>query len=85
MLGRVFGRRSHNPVIDLAVTAYPFTGDGSDEAVSPRVSRLLLESAGVLTTPGAVFGERYDGYLRFALVVPEERMRDVVGALGNLS
>jgi aspartate/methionine/tyrosine aminotransferase len=50
-----------------------------------KVARLLLEEAGVLSTPGAVFGDPFDTYLRFALVVPEERMRDVLEALSNIS
>jgi LL-diaminopimelate aminotransferase len=36
----------------------------------------LLEKAGVLTTPGNGFGNPGEGYVRFALTVSEERIRE---------
>lgn len=39
---------------------------------------LLLERAGVLATPGSGFGEAGEGYVRFALTVPEERIKEAV-------
>jgi alanine-synthesizing transaminase len=56
--------------------------DGSMSA-SVRVANELLAKAGVLVTPGIVFGEAWDGYLRFSAVVTEERMREVVAALSR--
>lgn len=38
----------------------------------------LLERAGVLATPGNGFGESGEGYIRFALTVPVERLREAV-------
>ncbi len=38
----------------------------------------LLETAGVLATPGSGFGETGEGYIRFALTVPEERIEEAV-------
>lgn len=49
------------------------------------VAKHLLNSAGVVVTPGALFGPSCDGWLRFAAVVNEERLRDVVSALRTLS
>ena len=37
---------------------------------------LLLKKAGVLATPGNGFGEAGEGYVRFALTVPVDRMRE---------
>ena len=58
-------------------------GDGSASA-SVRVANELLAKSGVLVTPGIVFGEAWDGYVRFSAVVTEERMREVVSALSQL-
>jgi LL-diaminopimelate aminotransferase len=38
----------------------------------------LLEKAGVLTTPGNGFGDPGEGYVRFALTVPVERIKEAV-------
>lgn len=65
---------------------YPTTivpvGDGSG-SVSVRVAHELLKRTGVLVTPGVVFGDAWDGYVRFSAVVTEERMREVVAALSR--
>jgi aspartate/methionine/tyrosine aminotransferase len=45
------------------------------------VAQKLLEQNRVLVAPGVLFGGAYDDFVRFAAVVPEERMRDVVMAL----
>jgi LL-diaminopimelate aminotransferase len=41
----------------------------------------ILERAGVLTTPGNGFGSPGEGYVRFALTVPVERMKEAVERL----
>ncbi|MDO5423692.1 MAG: aminotransferase class I/II-fold pyridoxal phosphate-dependent enzyme [Eubacteriales bacterium] len=41
----------------------------------------LMERAGVLCTPGSSFGSLGEGYVRFALVLPAEEMREVVRAV----
>lgn len=38
----------------------------------------LMDRTGVIGVPGVSFGERGEGYVRFALVVPPERMREAV-------
>ena len=55
-------------------------GEGATSA-SVQVANELLAKTGVLVTPGIVFGEAWDGYVRFSAVVTEERMREVVSAL----
>jgi LL-diaminopimelate aminotransferase len=41
----------------------------------------ILENAGVLTTPGNGFGAPGEGYVRFALTVPVQRMNEAVERL----
>ncbi len=41
----------------------------------------LVNKSGVLCTPGSSFGPRGEGYVRFALVLPEEGLREVVKAI----
>jgi LL-diaminopimelate aminotransferase len=57
-----------------------------EAAMSPsvRVAHELLKKTGVLVTPGIVFGEGWEGFVRFSAVVTEERMREVVAALGEM-
>jgi aspartate/methionine/tyrosine aminotransferase len=48
------------------------------------VAKHLLVEAGVVASPGAVFGEACDSWLRFAAVLNEERLRDVVNSLRGI-
>lgn len=41
----------------------------------------LIEKAGVITTPGESFGPLGEGYTRFALVLPPEKIREAVAAI----
>lgn len=41
----------------------------------------LVNKSGVLCTPGSSFGPRGEGYVRFALVLPEEGLNEVVKAI----
>ena len=38
----------------------------------------LMEETGVICTPGYAFGSLGEGYVRFALVMPPEKLREVV-------
>jgi alanine-synthesizing transaminase len=51
----------------------PFASMGSIE-----FSKLLLKEAGVATSPGIGFGEYGEGYVRFALIENEHRIRQAV-------
>lgn len=44
----------------------------------------LLEKTGVLTTPGVGFGAPGEGYVRFALTVPVERIKEAVERIKNV-
>lgn len=41
----------------------------------------LMEKSGVIVTPGASFGPHGEGYVRFALVLPPDRIRSAVDAI----
>ena len=41
----------------------------------------LMERAGVIVTPGSSFGPSGEGYVRMALVMPPEQLREVVAAI----
>ena len=41
----------------------------------------LMETAGVICTPGSSFGPSGEGYVRFALTMPEEKLCEAVGAI----
>jgi len=44
----------------------------------------LVDEAGVVVAPGTGFGEYGEGYVRFALVQPEARLRQAVERLGKV-
>ena len=48
---------------------------------SIRFAGMILEKADVVVTPGVGFGRYGEGYLRMALTVPKERMREALGRL----
>lgn len=48
------------------------------------VKRILTET-GIVTTPGVGFGAHGEGFIRAALTVPVERIREAVQRIGNIS
>lgn len=65
-------------VLEAAASGYPqVTGLSS---VSLTVS--LLQHHGILMSPGVVFGSSFDKFVRFALVVGEDRVREVTRRIG---
>ncbi len=44
-------------------------------------AKTLLEKASIVATPGVGFGRAGEGYIRFALTVPEDRLKEAVGRL----
>jgi len=48
---------------------------------SMEFSELLLREVGVATSPGSGFGEYGEGYVRFALVEPEDRMKEALARI----
>jgi LL-diaminopimelate aminotransferase len=51
---------------------------------SLEFSKLLLDKAGVVATPGIGFGDYGEGYLRFALTKPVERIKEAVERMRTL-
>ncbi|MGE4351342.1 MAG: LL-diaminopimelate aminotransferase [Bdellovibrionales bacterium] len=51
---------------------------------SSDFTALLLQKAGVVTTPGSGFGEPGEGYVRFALTVSKERLQEAVNRMKKL-
>lgn len=43
----------------------------------------LMERSGVICVPGSSFGTLGEGYVRFALVLPEEELREMVQSIKN--
>jgi LL-diaminopimelate aminotransferase len=52
---------------------------------SARFASLLLTEAGLVCTPGNGFGDPGEGYVRFALCVPEHRLQEAVDRLGKIN
>jgi alanine-synthesizing transaminase len=52
---------------------------------SLEFSKLLIEEAGVAVSPGIGFGEYGEGYVRFALVENDQRIRQALRGLRQLS
>ena len=51
---------------------------------SEEMSGLLLDQAGIITSPGSGYGPEGEGYVRFAVVVPEDRIKLAVQRLKGL-
>ncbi|MEA3328278.1 MAG: LL-diaminopimelate aminotransferase [Candidatus Omnitrophota bacterium] len=62
---------AHIPLKYSALTSMEFTS-------------FLLKETGVVVAPGIGFGEYGEGYIRFALVEPEDRIKEAVNRIGKL-
>lgn len=51
---------------------------------SIKFSSLLLEKANIVVTPGVGFGKYGEGYIRMALTVPKERIREAIERLKKI-
>jgi LL-diaminopimelate aminotransferase len=50
---------------------------------SAEFAALLLDSAGVFVAPGNGYGARGEGYVRFALSVPDDRLAEAMDRIGR--
>lgn len=57
----------------------PFAGMPSVE-----FARMLLREAGVVVSPGVGFGPQGEGFVRFALIEPEDRLREAGARIGRV-
>ncbi|SFN08553.1 LL-diaminopimelate aminotransferase [Thermodesulforhabdus norvegica] len=55
-----------------------------ENTTSTDFSMRLLKEAGIVTTPGNGFGEPGEGYVRFALTVPVERIEEAIERIKKL-
>ena len=69
------------PVKPNPATFYLFTRLPKGQRDSSAFCRRLLESAGVVATPGVGFGDAGEGYVRFALTVPETKIREALARM----
>jgi LL-diaminopimelate aminotransferase len=51
---------------------------------SIELSKLLLDKISIVTTPGVGFGQNGEGYIRMALTVSKERIREAVDRIAKL-
>jgi LL-diaminopimelate aminotransferase len=56
-----------------------------DGYTSAEFAKYLLNETGIVTTPGNGFGEHGEGYVRMALTVSKERIREGVERIAKLS
>lgn len=54
-----------------------------DGYTSRQISREMLQATGVVVIPGDAFGEAGEGYVRIALVEPEDRLIEAAKRLGT--
>ncbi len=50
-----------------------------------KFSAMMLDKAGIVVTPGLGFGRWGEGYVRFALTRPKERIIEALGRMRGLS
>jgi len=50
---------------------------------SGSFAELVLNQADVIVSPGAAYGPSGEGYVRFSLTVPDERMREAVARIAE--
>ncbi len=70
------------PLATMFVWA-PIPG-GFVEMGSVEFARYLLREAGVVVSPGVGFGREGEGHVRFALIEPEERLREAARRVGEV-
>jgi LL-diaminopimelate aminotransferase len=51
---------------------------------SQELTKMLLEKANIVTTPGVGLGPNGEGYIRMALTVPEQRLKEAVDRIKRL-
>lgn len=59
-------------------------GERSRTMDSIKFAAILLEKADIVATPGVGFGKYGEGYIRLALTVPEERIKEAIARLKTI-
>ncbi|MBI4432953.1 MAG: LL-diaminopimelate aminotransferase [Candidatus Omnitrophica bacterium] len=66
------------PVTPNPSTFYVFTRLPGGEKDSTLYCKKLLEETGIVATPGVGFGKAGEGYIRFALTVPQAQIKEAL-------
>lgn len=69
------------PVKPNEATFYVFTRLAAGRRDSTQFCRELLDKCGIVATPGVGFGKSGEGYVRFALTVPEPLIRTALARM----
>jgi len=77
---RKLGWRVHSP----GATFYLWFKVPDPQKSSMEYAAYLLDKADIIVTPGVGFGENGEGYLRMALTVPAERIKEALKRLEKL-
>ncbi len=72
------------PVKPNPATLYVFTRLPGEAKDSTQFCKNLLEKTGIVTAPGVGFGAGGEGYVRFALTVPESRIREAISRMAAI-
>ena len=51
---------------------------------SSSMSKLILNEADIVVTPGSGFGKYGEGYIRMALTVPKERLKEAIDRIKKI-
>ena len=76
-LNSVNGFRCVRP--EGAFYAFPNTEDTG--LSSSHLAEVLMNELGIVVSPGNIFGQHGEGYLRFCYAVPEERIKAAIERL----
>lgn len=69
------------PVKANEATFYVFTGLPAGKKDSTAFCKELLETTGIVATPGVGFGAPGEGYVRFTLTVEEPQIKEAIGRM----
>ncbi len=72
------------PVKPNEATFYVFTRLPKGEKDSTVFCKKLLETCGIVATPGVGFGKAGEGYMRFTLTVAEAEIREAIGRMKKI-
>ncbi len=72
------GWEVEKPAGSIFVWASPVGTKIAHDLDSRQIANLLIEKAGIITTPGAGLGPSGEGYLRFSLIANEEGLNEAV-------
>jgi LL-diaminopimelate aminotransferase len=91
-MSEVYRRRRDLMVDALAAIGLPFEPPRATPYIWIRVpnghdsasfTKLVLEQAGVIVSPGPSFGASGEGYVRISLTVPDERLEEAAGRIAS--